>query len=284
MYGQDPWNVQVLGIGVNGLTPSEIRSWKRVHNLSFPLLVDTPGLWNAYNNDGYFQVTVVLDQCRIVRWIEEYSYSQGDVISTILDAYEDGPIGDSCESRTETAFPDLIYSSTGCIGMNDRYTSESVDTDGPDRVFEFTLTETTSVDVTFDGFMGAAVYVRSNCNFAGSEIGYVEADMNGDATLELGDRSAGNYYVIVDGVGENNKGSFKMRIKVHGTEGGGGGGGGGGCSTAEGAHRGGAASLLILLLMPAAFAWTLRRRIESQSSTMRVPKSSRTDGIAWRSR
>ena len=240
------------------MTPSQVRSWENVYDQTFPLLVDT-GLWGSYNSGGYFQINVVLDQCRTIRWIEEFSYTQGAIISRIIDAYDDGPHGDSCVNLIETAFPDLIYSSTGCL--SDRYTSENVDTDGPDRVFEFTLDETTPVDVILEGFMGAAIYVRTNCNFESTEIGYAEADVSGDATLELGERGAGTYYVFVDGVGATNKGTFKLRLKVHGSSGGGGGGGGGGCSIVEGASTDGAAHLLILLLAPAGFAWILRRRI-----------------------
>ena len=116
-----------------------------------------PGVKN-----GYFQINVVLDQCRTIRWIEEFSYTQGAIISHIVDAYDNGPSGDSCVNAIETAFPDLIYSRTGC--MSDRYLSKNVDTLGPDRLFEFELTETTSVDVVFEGFMGAAIYVRGSCN------------------------------------------------------------------------------------------------------------------------
>ena len=68
------------------MTAAQVRIFVNQHNLTFPNLIDD-GVWDGYSNQ-YYQVNVVLDQTSTIQYIEEFAYSEGAIISTILDLLE----------------------------------------------------------------------------------------------------------------------------------------------------------------------------------------------------
>jgi hypothetical protein len=124
--------------------------------------------------------------------------------------------GDNCTSAQPLA-PGVIRGSTMSAG-SDITGSCSTSQDAPDLVYALNLSEASRVRVRMvRSDMRVAFYLQSTCGAQASEVTCVAATPQDPSPMLERVLNAGNYFLIVDGVDENEFGDFEMNVEIAST-------------------------------------------------------------------
>ncbi len=124
--------------------------------------------------------------------------------------------GDNCTSAQPLA-PGTLRGSTMSAGAD--LTGSCADSqDAPDLVYALNLSENSRVRVRpVRADMLVAMYIQSTCGDVASEVTCVAAGPRNPAPMLERVLNAGNYFLVVDGVDQNEFGDFEMNVEITST-------------------------------------------------------------------